>query len=118
VATGNLAKSQNGLAMVDAKPARNVESIPHSTSVSVPRADSNGQEHAEPIVVRFLRSLQVLLRSARLYRKNHPRLLENLETADRSLRAALETLGALALGVERGGIFVPKLGEMPLADPR
>lgn len=119
VATGNLAKPHNGLAMVDAKPARNVESIPHvAPSMSGPRADSHGQEHAEPIVVRFLRSLQVLLRSARLYRKNHPRLLENLETADRSLRAALETLGPVALGVERGGIFVPKLGEMPLADPR
>src|SRR5260370_11729466 len=112
VAIGSIAKSAQLLAVVDAKPAHE-----SGASVFAPRNDSWERGHAEPIVVRFLRSLQVFLRSARLYRKNHPRLLENLETADRNLRAALETLGAVAFGVERGSIYVPKLGEMALADP-
>ncbi len=112
MAIRSIAKSAPSLAVVDAKPA------PKSgPSVLAPRNDSWEPGHAEPIVARFLRSLQVLLRSARLYRKNHPRLLDNLETADRNLRAALETLGPVALGVERGCIYVPKLGEMALADP-
>src|SRR5260370_32182352 len=112
VAIRSIAKSPQSLAVLGAKPANE-----SGASVFAPRNDSWERGHAEPIVVRFLRSLQVFLRSARLYRKNHPRLLENLETADRNLRAALETLGPVALGVERGSIYVPKLGEMALADP-
>src|SRR6266851_898940 len=119
VATRNLARMSEGLAVVDARPTGEFEFAADSLRVSATlRNDLQHREHNEAIVVRFLRSLQVLLRSARLYRKNHPRLLENLEICDRSLRAALETLGPLSLGVERGGVFVPKLGEMPLADPR
>ncbi|HXN24308.1 MAG TPA: PilZ domain-containing protein [Candidatus Dormibacteraeota bacterium] len=83
-----------------------------------PRTEAVTQRHAETTVVRFLRAFHVLLRSARLYSKNHPRVMENLDAAERSLRAAMETVGALAISVERGGIVVPKLSEMPIADSR
>jgi hypothetical protein len=68
--------------------------------------------------VRFLRAFHVLLRSARLYHKNHPRVMENLDVAERTLRAAMDVVGALAISVERGGIVVPKLGEVPITDSR
>ncbi len=68
--------------------------------------------------MRFLRAFHVLLRSARLYDKNHPRVMNNLEAAERSLRTAIEVVGALAISAERGGIVVPKLGEVPIADSR
>src|SRR5437879_4299108 len=62
---------------------------------------------AAPSIARFLRSFQVLLRSARLYQKNHPRILESLETAERNLRSALMLVSSVAVGVERGRLVVP-----------
>ncbi len=78
--------------------------------------DSGPGAHAAQAVVRFLRSFQVLLRSVRLYQKNHPRVLESLEAAERNLRAALELLPAVAVGVEHGKLVVPALEARPLAD--
>jgi hypothetical protein len=83
-----------------------------------PRSEPATPKHAETTVVRFLRAFHVLLRSARLYHKNHPRVMENLDAAERSARAAMEVVGALAISAERGGIVVPKLSEVPIADSR
>jgi len=52
-----------------------------------------------------------LLRSARLYQKNHPRVLESLEAAERNLRAPLESLREIAVGVERSRLVAPALRE-------
>jgi len=73
---------------------------------------------AEVAMARFLRSFQVLLRASRLYHKNHPRLLESLEAAERQLRAALRMLPTIAVAVERNRLVVPMLGEHFLADHR
>ena len=76
---------------------------------------------AAPSIARFLRSFQVLLRSARLYQKNHPRILESLETAEHNLRSALVLVSSVAVGVERGRLVVPMSveedSEHPLPDP-
>jgi hypothetical protein len=81
-------------------------------------SEGQGWEQAEPLVVRFLRAFQVLLRSVRLYQKNHPKLLENLDAAARYLRAVLDNVGTLTLSLENGRITVASVSESPLADPR
>jgi len=49
----------------------------------------------------------VLLRSMRLYQKNHPRVLESLEATERDLRAALQLLSSVVIGIERGTFALP-----------
>jgi hypothetical protein len=65
-----------------------------------------------------LRELHVLLRSQRLYEKNHPRVLETLETSYELLRGIAAALNGLEIRIERGGVVAPKLGEAQLADAR
>jgi hypothetical protein len=68
----------------------------------------------ELAVRRFLESFQILLRSARFYDKNHPRVLESLEAAEKDLRAALRLLPCIAIGVERDRLSAPLFGEHSL----
>jgi hypothetical protein len=67
---------------------------------------------------RALRSFHLLLRSERLYEKNHPQRLGSLETAYHSLRQITQTLGVLELHVERGGLVAPEVGQGHLPDAR
>jgi hypothetical protein len=48
--------------------------------------------------------LHVLVRSSRLYQKNHPRLVESLEGAEESLRAALEYVAPVAVRFDHGNV--------------
>jgi PilZ domain len=68
----------------------------------------------ELAVGRFLESFQILLHSARLYDKNHPRVLESLKAAEKDLRAALRLLPSIAIDVERDRLSAPLLGEHSL----
>lgn len=78
----------------------------HSTN-RIPRRvaqDPRGLEREQSAgrgVAQFLKALQVLLRSARLYQRNHPKELESLEAAERELRAALRMVSPLGVGVAR-----------------
>jgi PilZ domain len=77
--------------------------------------------HAEPLVpelIRSLRALHLLLRSARLYDRQHPRLLQSLDGAYESLRSIVANLNGLEVRVERSGLVAPKLSEAPLPDAR
>src|SRR5262249_203050 len=65
---------------------------------------------------RALRQFHLLLRSDRLYDKNHPRRLESLEDAYESLRALAADLSGFDIEVQRNGLIVPKLGEGQLPD--
>jgi hypothetical protein len=67
---------------------------------------------------RALREFCVLLRSERLYERNHPRILESLENAHKSLLQVAGSLNRLELCVVRNGIVVPRLSEAPLPDVR
>lgn len=76
---------------------------------------------AEPLLpdlVRSLRALHLLLRSARLYDRQHPRLLQSLDGAYESLRSVVADMNGLEIRVERSGLVAPKLGEAPLPDAR
>jgi PilZ domain len=65
-----------------------------------------------------LKGLHLLLRSARLYERNHPQALQSLDSAYDSLRSVAAHLNGLELRFERSGVIAPKLGETPLPDPR
>ncbi|HET9803566.1 MAG TPA: PilZ domain-containing protein [Candidatus Acidoferrum sp.] len=69
-------------------------------------------------VQKCLKEFQILLRSERLYQRNHPRVLESLETAYEQLRSFAFAMNGLALSIERNGIVMPKLSEAPLPDVR
>ncbi|HLZ11501.1 MAG TPA: PilZ domain-containing protein [Candidatus Acidoferrum sp.] len=76
---------------------------------------------AEPTaldVQRCLKDLHILFRSERLYQRNHPRVLESLESAYEQLRSFAFAMNGIALRVERSAIVIPKLSEAPLPDVR
>jgi hypothetical protein len=85
--------------------------------VSVRPAFSN----AETAIIFFLRQFRVLLGAARLYQRNHPRLVEILASTEQQLRIALAARTPLVVAVEPNGILLPgKEGSASeiLHDPR
>ena len=75
-----------------------------------------GNEAKSADLHRALREYHLLLRSDRLYDKNHPRRLQSLEDAYESLRALAADLSGFDIEVQRNGLIVPKLGEGQLPD--
>jgi hypothetical protein len=71
--------------------------------------------------ISFLRQFRVLVGAARLYQRNHPRLMEILASTEHQLRVVLASQSPLVFAVERSGIILPrydaKAGEL-LNDPR
>src|ERR1700680_4021785 len=65
-----------------------------------------------------LREFHLLLRSQRLYDRDHPQVMTSLDQAYDSLRQISSTMNGLELRIERGGIVVPKLNDAPLPDTR
>jgi len=93
-----------------------------ATPVPVPQAGGRtlAERHTPPEIVtavgRFLRSFQVLLGSSRLYEKNHPRVLDNLEAAERNLRAAQALFTPVTIAIERGQFVLTTLRGQALPD--
>ncbi len=77
--------------------------------------DTQELQKAQLAVGRFARSLQVLLRAAKLYQKNHPHVMESLEAAEKDLRAAFERVSPLELRFDRTTTL---FRSQPLPDPR
>src|SRR5258708_10650009 len=75
-------------------------------------------DHKGIEVQKALRNLHLLMRSERLYEKDHPRRLDSLDSAYDSIRSATETLGGLEIHVERGGLVAPRIGDAHLPDAR
>jgi hypothetical protein len=92
--------------------------VPDSTGKLTPRTKPVGIDPKVNEVHRALRSLHLLLRSERLYEKNHPRRLDSLDGAYDSLRNTADILGGLEIRIERGGLVVPKLSDAHLPDAR
>src|SRR5260370_6419676 len=68
--------------------------------------------------IRALRELHLPLRPARLYERQHPRVLQSLDRAYESLRAVVGSANGLEIRVERSGLVAPKLSDAPLPDVR
>ncbi len=73
-------------------------------------SDSNTPETAEGFVVRFLRALQAQQVAIRIYQKNHALVLSAMEATEFHLRAALDRVSPIAIGVENG-VLVCCLGK-------
>src|SRR5260370_42599337 len=70
----------------------------------------------EPILIdaiRALRDLHLLLRSARLYERQHPRTLQSLDRAYESLRPVAGPANRLEIPVARGGLVAPRWCDPP-----
>src|SRR5258708_20735805 len=76
---------------------------------AVSRVPAGPTDHKATEVHRALRNLHLLLRSQRLYEKDHPRRLDSLDGAYDSIRNATEILGGLEIRVERGGPAAPRI---------
>src|SRR5579864_7995522 len=63
---------------------------------------------AEAAAINFLRQFRVLLGAARLYQRNHPRLMEILASTEQQLRIALAARSPLVIAVERNGMLLPR----------
>jgi hypothetical protein len=85
---------------------------------AAPQKHAAGMDPKVSEVHRSLRSLHLLLRSERLYEKNHPRRLDSLDGAYDALKNTSEILGWLEVRVERGGLVVPKISDAHLPDAR
>ena len=95
----------------------------------LPRPESPKIVHATPVpglkpepllldLVRTLREFHLLLRSYRLYDRQHPRVLQSLNGAYDSIRVISANLNGFEIRVERNGLVVPKISEAPLPDVR
>jgi hypothetical protein len=79
------------------------------------KINATPQDAVEFCVGRFLRSFQALCVAARLYQKNHPLASAALETADLHLRAALERVSPIAIGIENDVlVFSPAKNTDPM----
>jgi hypothetical protein len=85
---------------------------------AVARVPIGTMDHRAIEIQRALRHLHLLLRSERLYEKDHPQRLDSLDSAYDSLRDANEMMGGLEIRVERGGLVAPRLGDAHLPDAR
>jgi hypothetical protein len=84
----------------------------------LPASIAAGTEQKAADVQRALRNFHLLLRSERLYEKNHPSRLDSLDGAFDALRDIAELLEGLEIRVERGGIVAPRIGDAHLPDAR
>src|SRR6201984_3437974 len=64
--------------------------------------------NAEAAIIVFLRQFRVLLGAARLYQRNHPRLMEILASTEQQLRIALAARSPLVVAMEANGILLPR----------
>jgi hypothetical protein len=87
-------------------------------ATAVSRVPAVAMDHKGIGVQKALRNLHLLMRSERLYEKDHPRRLDSLDNAYDSIRSATETLGGLEIRVERGGLVAPRIGDAHLPDAR
>ena len=104
------------------KPVQKVSSVPNGAPQPVEatpiKPPSPAQDQTTIVLVRALREFHLLLRSARLYERQHPRMLQSLDNAYESLRRVVSSLNGLEIRVERGGLIASGLSEAPLPDPR
>ncbi|HYL86916.1 MAG TPA: PilZ domain-containing protein [Candidatus Angelobacter sp.] len=98
----------------NATPRTSLRALASAVSAGLPTSAN----HRAAEVLQALRNFHLLLRSERLYEKNHPQRLDSLDGAYDSLRSVADLLGGLEIRIERGGIVAPRISESHLPDPR
>ena len=108
------AHSAHAKASPNATPRTSLRALASAVSAGLPTSAN----HRATEVQQALRSFHLLLRSERLYEKNHPQRLDSLGGAYDFLRSVADLLGDLDIRIERGGIVAPRIGESHIPDPR
>ena len=111
-------EAKRGAALAQSNPNSTPRASLHALANAVSRVPVGIIEQKAVDVHRALRNLHLLIRSERLYEKDHPRRLDSLDTAYDSIRNATEILGGLEIRVERGGLVAPRIGDAHLPDAR
>ncbi len=88
----------------------NSENAPSVAGIVPRKAQTRFPDTAEAYVVRFLRALQAQLVATRLYGKNHALVVSAMEATEFHLRAALDRVSPITIGVENG-VLVCCLGK-------
>lgn len=104
------------IARVAAEPVGRIEPKPFAGvagegGTSNPDARTGGLIHA-------LRRFHLLLRSERLYDRNHPRRLQSLDSSYEALHEFAAAMNGIEIHIERGGLVAPKVGDSHLPDAR
>src|SRR3984957_15402114 len=98
VLSNSTAQTSDEVPIVGATPVTSrTGDIARTEVVPVRPATSSGESAA----ISFLRQFRVLLGAARLYQRNHPRLMEILASLEQQLRIALSLQTPLIFAVER-----------------
>jgi hypothetical protein len=98
----------------DATPRTSLRQLAYA----VARVPASIMDQKASEVQHALRNLHLLIRSERLYEKDHPLRLDSLDSAYDSIRSVTELLGGLEIRVERGGLVAPRIGDAHLPDLR
>ncbi len=98
----------------DATPRTSLRQLAYA----VARVPASIMDQKASEVQHALRNLHLLIRSERLYEKDHPLRLDSLDSAYDSIRSVTELLGGLEIRVERGGLVAPRIGDAHLPDSR
>ena len=104
VANTNVSSAEE-VPVVDATPVFSLRGENSRARVASGRATVSSSDSA---AICFLRQFRVLVGAARLYQRNHPRLMEILASAEHQLRVALAVQSPLVFAVERNGIILPR----------
>ena len=104
--------------VLDPAKSHNGDSVPVVEATPVPSSKREATQPVAPVrapfssadssVVFFLRQLRVLLGAARLYQRDHPRLMEILASTEQQLRIALTVRNPLVLAAETKGMLLPR----------
>src|SRR5947199_5961667 len=98
----------------DATPRTSLRQLAYAVS----RVPASIMDQKASEVQHALRNLHLLIRSERLYQKDHPLRLDSLDSAYDSIRNVTELLGGLEIGVDRRGLVIPRIGDAHRPDSR
>ena len=118
IVANSMPTASDEMPMVTATPVTSIRGEPPRSNVTPGRATVSAIDAA---AIGFLRQFRVLLGAARLYHRNHPRLMEVLTFVEHQLRAALVLHSPLVFAIERDGFIFPRNDGSPaelLNDPR
>src|SRR5580693_70780 len=104
----------------EARPHANAEvrNAARPLAGAVPTASAPSPDARTASLIHALRCLHLLLRSERLYDRNHPRRLQSLDSSYETLHDLAGALNGIEIHIERGGLVAPKLSDAHLPDAR
>ena len=104
------------IAQVAAEPV--VRSLPKPFAGVAGEGGTSNPDARTGALIHALRCFHLLLRSEKLYDRNHPRRLQSLDTSYETLHEVTAMLNGVEIHIERGGLVAPKIGDGHLPDAR